>query len=235
MWFLKGSPSSIKVKAVISSINNGYQQTNYRFTVDSLNQEEKIFIGIAVPWSPHKENGSIKFNNIDHLSEFEEKEEFENVNTNDIVIYNRLRTLKTLETIDMVHVQDLINWYLDDIAVMTFWVECGKTYQLNYSHKIAPDSCLFLPSRLPTIIANRNPEINYKIWVINGMCYDLPKFLVKNVVSENQKNVVSPKSLNLLTFNNWDWDSDTRISTNNWDSSDDGEPDDGETECLLAE
>jgi len=224
MWFLKGSPSSINVEAVIASIDQGYQQTSYRFSVESSKDEEEMFIGIAVPWSPHKPNGSIKFNDLDAFSNLDsEKTATTCLTTDDIVIVNRLRDLKSRDDIELVHVQDLINWYLDDIALMTFRVKCGQKYQLNYSHKIATDSCLFLPARLPVVLANRKLSFDYKIWVKNGLCYDLPLYLKKNSIAPETRALFS-ESLDLLTFNKWDWSNDIHIHTDNWNSSDDGEP-----------
>ena len=224
MWFLKGCPSSIQAKVLVSSVQDGYQYNNFRFAIESAREDEdKMWVAIAVPWSPHKPNGSIKFNDNDGLTNLDEEEEkFCSVEEKDVVIYDNLRSLKKLSDIELVHVQDLINWHLDDIAVMTFWIESGQTYQLNYSHKIAPDSKLFVPTRLPIVFQERKLLIDYKIWVINGMCYDLQKFLKRNTVDSEKQSLYS-ESLDLLTFNDWTWDEDVRIHTDNWASSDDGE------------
>ncbi|KKK41831.1 hypothetical protein LCGC14_2495400, partial [marine sediment metagenome] len=56
MWFLKGRPTAITIQALIVSIENGYQQTSYRFKVDTQPEtsKDKVWIAIAIPWAPHK-------------------------------------------------------------------------------------------------------------------------------------------------------------------------------------
>ena len=229
MWFLKGRPSSITVQALISSIAGGYQQTNYRF---NINAEGKVWIAIAFPWSPHKPNGSFKIVDTDLLSQIKESKENTILTADDIKIWERLRSLKTEPNIELMHVQELINWYLDDIGVITFWAEPGKTYQLNYSHKIASDSCLFLPTRLPVVIASRKPEMDYGVWVVNGLIHDLAKHLKRETIDPQLQELVPGSSLDYLSFKEitgyrekipiyWEWDEDTRVNTNNWESSDD--------------
>ena len=215
MWFLKGRPTNIKVRALVASINGGYQQTNYRFSVES---NEKVWIALAVPWAPHKPNGSFKITNEDQLSSLVAEDTLPSptvLTDVDIEVWERLRDLKTQDNIELIHVQELINWYLDDIGVITFWVEPGKTYQLNYTHKIASDSCLFLPTRLPTIIAARKPDMDYKLWVVDGVTLEVQKWLKRETVEGLSRN------MKLLSFREWGWDEDTRINTDNWESSDD--------------
>ncbi len=224
MWFLKGRPSSINVKALIASVSGGYQQTSYRFSVQA---DDKIWIALAIPWAPHKPNGSFKVVENNLLTLLEENsgntEEVTVLDKDDIEIWERLRNLKTQPNIELVHVQELINWYLDDIGVITFWAEPDKTYQISYTHKIAADSCLFLPTRLPTIIASHKPDVQYKLWVVNGVVVDLQKNVYKDSVEPQLHELLkeSQESLDLLKFREWDWDEDTRISTENWESSDD--------------
>lgn len=209
MWFLKNSPSAINLRASITSLIGGYQQTSIRFSVDM--PTEDAWIAIAFPWSAHKENGSLEINDNDGLEEFEESSDVINLSQDDVQIWERLRAIKAEPNIDLFHVQEMISWYLDDIGVMTYHIKAGQTYQINYKHKIAADSCLFLPTRLPVIIGARNPEMNYKVWVKGSIPYDLPKWLKKSYTGDTV----------CLTYGEWGWDDDTRIGTDNWDSTDD--------------
>lgn len=224
MWFLKGRPTSINVKALIASVSGGYQQTSYRFSVQA---DGKVWIALATPWAPHKPNGSFKIVENNLLTLLEENsgntEDVTVLGDDDIEIWERLRSLKAQPNIELVHVQELINWYLDDIGVITFWAEPGKTYQINYTHKIASDSHLFLPTRLPTIIASHKPDIQYKVWVVNGIVVDLQTSVQRDTFDPQLHELLkeSQGSLDLLKFTEWDWDEDTRISTDNWESSDD--------------
>lgn len=238
MWFLRGRPTCIKVLAVIKSIACGYQQVSYRFKVAAEPEtlkNGKIWIGIAVPWAPHKENGGFQLssddllallvneqaeNQVVQLTTIDQKrgplrQAVQVLTMDEVQLHKNPRALKRLQDIELVHVQELGQWYLDDIGIITCWAEPDKWYQINYTHKIAADSCLFLPTRLPTIISSRKPEIDYKLWVVNGMGVDLPKHLIKEQ-SEKLK-----ESLDYYTFKEWDWDEDTRIHTDNWESSDD--------------
>lgn len=225
MWFLKGQPTNIDVRALVSSINGGYQQTSYRFNIsakEGTTVDGKVWVAFAIPWAPHKKNGSFKIVEKDTLSLLEDTVNVTTLTENDIEIWERLRALKVQPNIELIHVQELINWHLDDIGVVTFWAETDKTFQLNYTHKIAADSCLFLPTRLPSVIASRNPTVNAKMWVVNGRSYDLPPQLVKDThgqILQDPETVVD--SLDCYTFKEWGWDEDTRIHTENWDSSDD--------------
>ncbi len=221
MWFLRGRPTCIKVLALLKSIPYGYQQVSYRFQV-SANPETlkngKIWIGIAVPWAPHKENGGFQISDSDLLSFLKEGEEVQVLSMDMLQLHQNPRALKRLRDIELVHVQELGQWYLDDIGIISCWVEPNKWYQINYTHKIAADSCLFLPTRLPTIIGSHKPEMDYKLWVVNAMNIDIPKHLIREQCPESLGNL---ETLDYYTFKEWDWDEDTRIHTDNWESSDD--------------
>nr|QBK87159.1 MAG: hypothetical protein LCMAC201_00610 [Marseillevirus LCMAC201] len=231
MWFLKGRPTAIDIQALMVSISGGYQQTSYRFKVDAepeTTKNGKVWIAIAIPWAPHKENGSFKLVDVNLLSliiqnSSDDGTEVTMLTKDDLQIYERLRSLKTSPDIELVHVQELCQWYLDDIGVATCWIEPGKTYQIDYSHKIAADSCLFLPTRLPTIIMAHKPKVEGKLWVVNGMRTDLPSQLSSNQYDSKLRELLkeSQETLDCYTFNEWGWDLDTRIHTENWESSDD--------------
>lgn len=226
MWFLKGRPTNINVKALIASISGGYQQTSYRFSVQT-ESNEKVWIALAVPWAPHKHNGGVVINNFNFLNLLEENsgnnEDITVLDNNDIQLWGRLRDLKIQPDIEMLHVQELITWHLDDIGIVSCWIEPGKTYQISYTHKISADSCLFLPTRLPTIIAARKPLINYKLWVVDGVTLNHPAVIIRQSVDTNLRSLLSESqhSLELFAFKDWDWSEDTRINTDNWESSDD--------------
>lgn len=224
MWFLKGRPTKINVRALVESVANGYQKTSYRFSIEAqedTTKESKVFIAIAFPWAPHKPEGSLQIVDNSLLNTLEGSENVTTLTREDIEICSRLRALKQETDIELVHVQEIIQWYLDDIGVMTFWATIGQTYQLNYRHKIASDSCLFLPTRLPTIIASAHkPEMDYKMWVVNGLPVDLQKHLRK-VDYDPSLRTHTQQRLDCYEFDDWSWEEDTRIHTENWESSDD--------------
>ena len=230
MWFLKGCPTAIDIQALIVSVEGGYQQTSYRFKIDAqpeMTKNGKLWIAIAIPWSPHKANGSFKLCENNLLTLLEENsandQQVTALGENDIEIYERLRSLKASSDIELVHVQELCQWYLDDIGVVTCWVEQGQWYQIDYTHKIAADSCLFLPTRLPTIIMAHKPKMSGKLWVVNGLRTELPSHLNAQTRNNKLQELLkeSQKTLDCYTFNEWGWDDDTRIHTDNWESSDD--------------
>lgn len=210
MWFLKGRPSSINVTALVKSVDKGYQQTSLLF---KFNAAVKILVSIAFPYAPHKERGSFKliqetpFGTVDSTVLGEE----------DITIYNRPRDLKKIPEIDLFNFQEMGNWYIEDFGFITFWAEPGKQYQLNYIHKIASDSQLFLPTRLPTFVVSGKPEINYKLSIIGANILTVPP----HMKLENSRG----DAVVHASFNAWNWDLDTRFNTFNWESSDDGESD----------
>lgn len=216
MWFLRGRPTDIYIRGYVESVDSGYQKTSIRFNINAdpnTLHEGKVWVAISFPWSPHKENGSLKLLEQNMLEHVEPNEEIVKPTIDDIQIWDRLRALKSEDNIELVHVQELINWHLDDVGVMTFWAEPGKTFQLDYSHKIASDSRLFFPTRLPTLIANKTPNVDCKLWVKNAVLVDIEKQL--------ERASTTKKDIALFTFKDWNWDLDTRFSTDNWESSDD--------------
>ena len=216
MWFLKGRPTSITVRALIESIVGGYQNTTIRFNINA-ESEEKIWIAIAIPWAPHKKNGGINIMQHDLLNKLEGSDDVIQLTAEDVQVWERLRSIKREPNIELVHVQELCNWYLDDIGVVTCWVEPSKTYQLSYSHKIASTSRLFFPTRLPTIISvSHKPKMDYQLWVVNGITIELPEWVIKEKINCGENGV-----LDLLKFKDWAWNEDIQIITDNWESSDD--------------
>ena len=216
MWFLRGRPTEISVRAFIESISPGYQRTNFRFKIQAEQEstkDSKVWLSLGIPWSPNKENGSFRLDNVDTLSTLIESDNVQYLSDGDYEIYPRPRALKRSPDIELVHVQEMCQWYLDDIGVISFWANTDTWYQINYAHKIAADSALFFPTRLPTIVQAHNPKKDYLLWTSNVPNYSLPKQLVK---LSNDKNVAQFKFKD-----DWDWGDDTRIRTNNWESSDD--------------
>lgn len=194
---------------------------------EPVQDDGKVFVAIAFPWCSNREDGSLNIMNLDdpcshHLDKICPSENVTVLQKDDVTVWERLRALKSVEGVELATVQEMITWYLDDIGVMTLWIESGKTYQLNYSHKIAADSKLFLPTRLPVFVNQKELEMNYRLWTIDAKVYELPKFLKRGIVTDQERQVVpSDKCLHRLEFKGWQWDEDTRISTDNWDSSDD--------------
>ena len=213
MWILGSSrPEAITVRAVIKSVHPGTQENSYRLRIKS-EKGEPVWVAIAFPWAPHKSNGGFQDTSVNLLpADIDNNPSVEDIK--DAPTYSRLRDLKTKEGIELMYVQELINWYLDDVGVVTFWADSEKWYQLNYRHKIASDSCLFFPTRLPVTLSYRKPEMDYKLWVVDGLTMTIPKQLVR----ESREGVTE-----VFTFKSegWGWDEDTRINTDNWESSDD--------------
>lgn len=221
MWFLRGRPTTIDIDAAVESVDCGYQRTTYRFKIAAEPEttlDGKVWIGLPIPWAPHKENGAVKVIDNDFLDRVAPAEDVETITNEQLTIWERLRAMKREEHIELVHVQELINWHLDDFGVATAWVETDKTYQVSYQHKIASDSCLFVPTRLPTVIASHQPTVNFNLWVVNGLLHDLPKQVVKESATD-----LDGRSVVKVTFSDWDWGEDTRFHTDNWESSDDEE------------
>lgn len=210
MWFLKGRPSSIIMNAVIKSVDKGYQQNSLCFKLEAA---VKMLVVIAFPYAPHKERGSFKLVEDSAFS----KNDSVILAESEITIYNRARDLKKLPEIDQFNYQEMGNWYIEDFGFITFWAEPGVQYGLNYMHKIASDSQLFMPTRLPTFVVSGKPQIDYKMSVIGANIISVPPY----IKLENSKSDEIVK----IHFEKWNWDLDTRFNTFNWESSDDGESD----------
>lgn len=216
MWFLKGRPSAITASAVVKSIDKGYQQTSLSVKFDAA---VKLLIAIAYPYAPHKSGGSLKFTEDSPFSKIGAQV----LGETDVTIYSRARDIKKVPDIDLFNFQEMGNWYVEDFGFITFWAEPGKEYQLNYTHKIAYDSQLFLPTRLPTFVVSGKPEIDYKLSIVGGNLMTVPPYLKL----ENSRADAVVKA----TFSKqWNWDLDTRFNTFNWESSDDGEAPTSDTE-----
>jgi len=222
MWFLKGRPTNITVNALLQSLPKGYQATNYRFKIDaeeSTTVDGKVWIGIAFPWAPHKEDGSF-VDTEDTLSKVSPPSDPVTVlHKSDVELHIRPRALKKSTDVELIHVQELCHWYLEDTGIATCWVKTGQWYQINFRHKIASDSCLFLPSRLPTVIQTHSPKLSYELWVLDAWNVDSPKHLVK---SQHTVDTFDAQRLQYYTFKeDWLGPTDTHIHTENWESSDD--------------
>lgn len=225
MWFLKGRPYSITVNALIASLPMGYQATNYRFKVTiepGTGKDDKMWIGIPFPWAPHKVDGSYtdiaQQSEQDVLSTLEPLDDIVYLQRKDLELHIKPRALKKSQEADLAHVQELCHWYLEDVGIATTWIESDKWYQLNFTHKIAADSCLFFSSRLPTLIHSHTPKLDYKLWVLDAWGVDPPKHLQR---VEHQSTLFSTDRLQCFSFKDWVWDDDTKIHTENWESSDD--------------
>lgn len=219
MWFLGGRPTGVNVDALLTSVSGGYQQTDYRFTVNS--ESEKLFIAIAFPWCTNREDGSLEFVESAALDGVCPAENVQVIGKADVDIWERLRSLKMIEGSELALVQEMITWYLDDIGVMTLWIESGKTYQLSYRHKIAADSKLYFPTKMSVFINKKTVEFNYRIWTVDAMLYDLPRYLKKGSTTPEQCSSVKGV-LNRVEFaDGFNWDDDFKVSTDNWDSTDD--------------
>lgn len=228
MWFLRGRPTAIEVNALIQSLPNGYQSTNYRFKVciqPETGKDNKIWIGIPFPWAPHKPDGSFvevpAKSERDLLSSVDPLDDVVYLKRQDVELHIKPRALKKSPDVELAQVQELAHWYLEDVGIATAWVESDKWYQVNFTHKIAADSCLFLSSRLPTLVHSHGPSIKYKLWVADAWTIDPPKHLQRVDYNLESANLIDRDRLQCFTFNEWVWDDDTRIHTENWESSDD--------------
>ena len=192
MWFLKGKPSSINMHGTIESCADGYQRTILEFSVDATN---RVWVGIPFPWSPNKSNGSL----IMEMA------------STDFTVWEKFKKLRSEESIDLMNVQELMSWYVEnDVGLFTCWLDPGVEYKFSYRHKIAANSCLFFPTRLPTLVGFSDAiSKNYSLNVItnNNVVLDKPAHLTQNG--------------NIYSFKPWRWDIDTMILVDNWVSSDD--------------
>lgn len=194
-----------------------------------VEDDDRMFLAIAFPWCSNRENGSLNIMKPDekyaqYLDKLCPAENVTILQRDDVEIWERLRSLKMYEGVELALAQEMITWYIDDIGVMTLWIESGKTYQISYSHKIAADSKLFLPTRLPVFINRKSVQMNYRLWTIDAMVHEVPKFLTRCVVTDQERAVLpdlDSHSLHRLDFKDWDWEDDTRINTDNWESTDD--------------
>lgn len=219
MWFIKNQPTHIDMESLIESLPMGYQLTNLKFTVKS-HDNSPMRIAVPFPWSPHKKDGSLSILNETKIPVETDSQPFTIIEN--VTITGKLRSLKNEDDIDMILVHDLLTWHLDDIGVFTFWVDSGVEYSVNYKHKIAADSQLFLPTRLPIPVIDKKPIINWKCWVVNANPLCLPKNIKIERVNDDTR---------ILHFQEgYKWNEDTRVSTFNWESSDDDFGSGSETE-----
>lgn len=221
MWFIRGRPKSINVHGFVTSVPKGYQEMEYRFKIEAepeKTKDGKLWVALTAPWSPNKENGSIKI-----IDQKDKQENTEYVSENDVEIFEKPRKLRNFSDAELILVQDMCQWYLEDFGIISFWVQAGKWYQINYRHKIAANSKLFFPTRLPSIVINSDkPELDFTISVKDSLHYDVPKHLKKIETKEN--------SIVYKIIDDWHWENDTEFNTENWESSDDELIDDSEQE-----
>lgn len=210
MWFLKNRPNEINMTSLVESQDYGYQLTNLRFCLGS-ESSEKIRICVPFPWAPHKPNGGLTILNDSKLEKYDVDTTQTTILT-DVQIIGKLRSIRNEENIEMIMVHDLISWHVDNIGVFTCWVEPNVLYSVNYRHKLAGDSQLFLPTRLPIAVMEKSPKINWKCWVVDGKPVCMPRHIKIDKINEN---------VSVYYFNEWGWNEDTRIGTYNWASSDD--------------
>lgn len=216
MWFLRGSPTRIQTDITVESVQPGYQHTKLTFKIDataeSTTQDGLVWIALAYPWSPHRPDGSLIL--MDSATDVTADATV--IGKTDVQITEKLRKLRNNPNVQLMNAQELCQWYLDDIGVMSFWVKLNQTYTISYKHKIAANSKLFVPDRLPTLVASKNPEIISKLTVVNDMGVQVPKHLQKMGKIGNST---------VYEYKKWDWDEDTWLESDNWDSSDDGDSD----------
>jgi hypothetical protein len=218
MWFFRNKPSNLDIKWLVSSYGAGYQLNTVVFKVSVVDQKG-ITIAIPYPWTPHKTDGSLT---IDSNTESQLTFNCERLNRNNVKIVNRFKELNNAGY-ELFMIQELSNWYLDDIAVMLIDIEPEKYYTITYSHKISADSYLFIPTRLSCLLSTI--PVQFKLWILNGITADLPKQL-KRIGVEPINNTTAE----VFDFNTWGWEDDTRIISDNWESSDDEKDSDSEDE-----
>ena len=205
MWFLKNRPRKLSFHTHVKSIEKGYQHTSIQFTLDSA---LKLLVAVPFPYAPHKPNGSFKL-----ATSLIGDQSAIPIEESQITIYTRGRDLKNVEGVEMFNVQELLNWHVEDFGFATFWVEPDKTYDISFTHKIAPDSCLFVSTRLPTLVVSGNPQIEFKLTVEGANIVDIQEGLT---ILNSRKDPVVKAEYTAKT-----WGDDIRFHTFNWDSSDD--------------
>ena len=210
MWFLKGKPTEINIQSVVVSLDKGYQQNSITFTFQA---SDNLIVALPYPWTPNKPNGSFQL--LEGLPKGPVTENAENITKENITIYEKLRDLRKIEGIDLMNVHEIMNWHVEDVGVAVFNVAPNTTYQINYTHKIAIDSCLFIPTRIPSSVMNYNPKVSVKLWLKGAILSDIHKKV--EIISSRHDEYVQ------ATFKEWDWGEDVRFHTFNWESSDDGE------------
>jgi hypothetical protein len=210
MWILRGKPENIHVEIVVNSCDKGYQETCLRFMVSGTKntKDDCFYVGIPYPICASKSNGGITMCVPECRKYLPELDNVRKLTEQDITIYESPRKLKGNLDFELIYLQDLCQWHVDDIGIIGCWIKNGEWTELLYRHKIGYDSKLFVPSRLPLVIGASNINIEYKIWVLNAKLYNLQSHLQR--VSENQ-----------FTIKNWTWEEDTTFHTHNWESSDD--------------
>lgn len=219
MWFFKSRPVSITVYGFVENLPKGYQKTEYRFNVSSNEEkciDNKLCIGIVFPFSPNKQNGGFSLLKEDCLSKLEpELSEPIYINNDNIEVTDEFRKFKN-NNYDLVNIQNLSQTYLDDFGIIKTWIEQNKWYHISYKHKISSDSKLFFPSTLPLVVENVDkPTMDYKLWVNNNIPYEKCQELTPLNYNVDMINV-KPYKVNIPN-----WEFDVKLSTYNWDSSDD--------------
>jgi hypothetical protein len=213
MWFFRGKPENLRVNCIVNSCDKGYQEMSISFLVNGSNntKDDQFYVGIPYPLSPNKQNGGFSLTKLE-LNLFERNENTRVITNEDITFYENPRKLKENKDLELVHIQDLCEWHVDDMGVVCFWVKNNEWNEITYRHKISNDSMLFVPTRLPIIIANSPINVVYNIWLLNGKLYNLQKHLNK---------VSCVDGITHFTISNWTWDFDTKFHSDNWESSDD--------------
>jgi len=223
MWFIKGRPNGVNIVSYFESKPKGYQENTFLFNITALPEKTvdgRVWIGFPFPSAPNKERFGLTVKNETCLYQFEPQMEDYSatvITNDDIELWDNFRKFKKDPTIDLANVQDLIYWHVDDFAIATMWVEPDKWYQITFTHKIASDSQLFVPTRFPVFVANGKDEvlINYTMWVVNTLCYiNNPSYL--NKIETRTRSIQKFK-----VAQDFKYDVDTRFDTDNWESSDD--------------
>jgi len=223
MWFIKGKPSNVNIVGYFESKSQGYQENTFLFNLRALPEttiDERMWIGFPFPAAPNKQDFGFTLKSSSKLYQLEPQMESYNatvIQKQDIQLWDNFRKFKKLDTIDLANVQDLVYWHVDDFAMVTMWVESDQWYEITFTHKIASDSQLFVPTRFPVFVANGKDEvlINYTMWIVNTMCFiNNPSYLDK---IETRTRLIQKFKAN----QGFKYDVDTRFDTDNWESSDD--------------
>lgn len=227
MWIFGDNnvfPSKVSEHWYVESVPMGYQYTSIRFKIDAdetADPDQTFRIGVSIPIAPNKENGGLRFIENEDLDEIVGHANAICIDESNSQFYHtRLRDIRNLDGINQFDASDFINWYLDDFGVLVATVEPNKWYKLDYQHKIASNSKLFVPTRLPVRFSERKIPVDFDLWVNNAQHYDVQSHL-KCVNSKTAKNVNYTIAEVEEGKPEWGWIEDTEFSTNNWDSSDD--------------
>lgn len=158
---------------------------------------------------------------------------------NDLRIYRKVLGIKNdQEDVNVILVNDLAEKYSwDDWGFMTFEVEPNRWYHISYTHKISVYSTLCVPATLPVNLFYKKVPISVTVYAINGDKRNRQSFMepLADVNEERLSYVRSAYGIDatLLSYRTsaaFAGAEDINVAVCNWESSDDGEASDANSD-----